>query len=206
MIKFACAACGKRFKVEDVWAGRRSNCPKCSASIEVPDRRDSMPEIPSVSPSVAPSLLAIKTRDDDKAYAMPVAPPVWSSTTIDYSKCSVVQFPCSCGHIFTVMENNEGVRLPCPKCGLIKEVPDHRNAGKTDEDGKRPFWKDPIFAAGGAVSVLILAACFTYLAGRKVPRLRIEEKKPFLGRQFRLQRQRPPHCLSTPSSLRMPGL
>jgi tRNA G26 N,N-dimethylase Trm1 len=36
MITFSCFGCGKEFRVEDQYAGKRTKCPKCGGSLEVP--------------------------------------------------------------------------------------------------------------------------------------------------------------------------
>ncbi len=59
-IKFACGSCGKRLAAKDDSAGRRSNCPRCGADIEVPvpavwEADDEPPPVPTnLAESIAP--------------------------------------------------------------------------------------------------------------------------------------------------------
>ncbi|HXE53255.1 MAG TPA: hypothetical protein VN541_09585, partial [Tepidisphaeraceae bacterium] len=46
-----------------------------------------------------------------------------------------IEFPCRCGHVFQVEEDQAGLDVQCPSCGLLNAVPTHDDLNALGEDG-----------------------------------------------------------------------
>jgi hypothetical protein len=47
----------------------------------------------------------------------------------------VIQFPCHCGYVFRVDNDQAGAAVQCPKCRLLNDVPAHSDLDAIAEDG-----------------------------------------------------------------------
>src|SRR5215469_4115175 len=46
-----------------------------------------------------------------------------------------IEFPCRCGHVFQVDEDQAGLDIQCPSCGLLNAVPTHDDLNALGADG-----------------------------------------------------------------------
>src|SRR5262245_10764121 len=58
MISFACPGCGRRLKVKDQAAGRKSQCPGCGKSIQVPSATVTEANSPATEPAAVAAQFA----------------------------------------------------------------------------------------------------------------------------------------------------
>lgn len=47
----------------------------------------------------------------------------------------IIEFPCRCGHRFRLEDDQAGLDIQCPKCGLLNDVPTHGDLAALGEDG-----------------------------------------------------------------------
>lgn len=56
----------------------------------------------------------------------------------------MIRFPCRCGHEFSVLDEDAGYSVQCPKCGLLVDVPALSDLANIEADGTFVLGDDPV--------------------------------------------------------------
>lgn len=131
-ITFKCG-CGKRYQVRDEFAGRRSKCQSCGATLVVPKPQES---------GVAAQLDDLSANDFGFPEDRPVPTP---SPRIKVS--------CQCGQQLSAKANLAGKTAKCPKCGSAVRIPSSQALPSADRLADSPASLGDLLDEAGAIAV-----------------------------------------------------
>ncbi len=176
MIKFVCSNCGQSIRVDDKYAGRTGQCPKCGTTLAAPERSSVIKfRCGNCGAKVrVPERYAGRKGRCPKCKATVVAPILEAEAAEQEDRAPVVTC-LTCGRTVKVPQDSTDAVMTCPACeGEVETSANHaaseveaETASPADEERQEEraaldepagrSTRRPLILAGGVTIVLVLA-------------------------------------------------
>lgn len=113
----------------------------------------------------------------------------------------VIQFPCHCGHVFRVDNDQAGASIQCPRCRLLNDVPSHSDLDAIAPDGTYKldgdlapaspegladllyvYQRGPRDREGNEIDLTLKPSDLDVIGGEPIPLVPAEQRRPHAPR------------------------